>query len=104
MSDFVYIVLWSVALACLVGGSLFLGIHGNGSLLFALRLARLLARSHHFFRLHPGILERSIFDQLEEGILLLLRLLVMELKSLAPLADFDPAENIIGGDSQLLCP
>ena len=91
-------VLWSVA--CLIGGS---PIHGSRRLL-ALLLNRLRAGARHFFRLRPGILERSIFDQLEEGILLFLRLLVMELKSLAPLADFDPAENIVGGDPQLLCP
>ena len=110
MLDLVYIVLWSVALACLVGGSLFLGIYGSGSLLFALRLAGLLVlrlagllvRKRHLSLLLPGILERGAFDQLLDGLLLLIHLLDIEPDTLAPLAEFGPAANIIGVDSQQL--
>ncbi len=82
--------LWSVA--CLV----------VGGRLFVLLLVRILADSRPSVGdLRIGKAERGVLDQLDDLILRVLKLLIMELNSLAPLADFGPADDIVGGDPQL---
>jgi len=98
MSDFVYIVLRAVSLACLMGGSLFLCIHGNGSLLLVLR-HRAVARQ--IPDPPPGKFEWGGPDHLTDSILFLFELIPIELDPLAPLADFGPAADVLGGDPQL---
>ena len=102
MLDLVYIVLWSVALlADLVDGSPYLDIHRGGSLQFALRISRLRAVDSKILGLLPGIGEWGVLDHLLDSSLFLFELIPIEPDSIAPLADFGPAANVLGGNPQL---
>ena len=96
--DFVCIVLWSVDLpAGFLDGSPCRDILGSGCLPFALRLG---AVAHIVPDLPPGKGERGGPEYLFESSLFLFDLVPVELDPLAPLADFGPAADVLGGDPQ----
>ena len=75
-----------------------------GGWLFGLRLVGLLGGvfEHHLADGPKGVADRGARDQLDDLSFLPFELLVIELNSLAPLADFGPVKDTLEGDPQLL--